>query len=139
MKQWSIRISSYSERLLQGLDKIDWPEPLKDMQRNWIGKSKGAMIKFKINSSSKSISVFSTRPDTIFGATFLTLAPENELVRELTTKENKNEVEDYINSSSKKSERDRISDVKSISGVFTGSYVIHPLQKNYYQYGFLIM
>ena len=129
MKQWSIRISSYSERLLQGLDKIDWPEPLKDMQRNWIGKSKGAMIKFKINSSSKSISVFSTRPDTIFGATFLTLAPENELVRELTTKENKKEVEDYINSSSKKSERDRISDVKSISGVFTGSYVIHPFTK----------
>ena len=77
MKQWSIRISSYSERLLQGLDKIDWPEPLKDMQRNWIGKSKGAMIKFKIHSSSKFISVFSTRPDTIFGATFLTLAPEN--------------------------------------------------------------
>ena len=97
MKQWSIRISSYSERLLQGLDKIDWPEPLKDMQRNWIGKSKGAMIKFKIHSSSKSISVFSTRPDTIFGATFLTLAPENELVRELTTKENQKEVEDYIN------------------------------------------
>jgi leucyl-tRNA synthetase len=129
MKQWSIRISSYSERLLKGLDKIDWPEPLKDMQKNWIGKSKGAMIKFKINSSSKSISVFSTRPDTIFGATFLTLAPENELVTELTTKENKKEVEDYINSSSKKSERDRISDVKSISGVFTGSYVIHPFTK----------
>ena len=129
MKQWSIRISSYSERLLHGLDKIDWPEPLKDMQRNWIGKSKGAMIKFKIHSSSKSISVFSTRPDTIFGATFLTLAPENELVRELTTKENQKEVEDYINSSSKKSERDRISDVKSISGVFTGSYVIHPFTK----------
>jgi leucyl-tRNA synthetase len=129
MKQWSIRISSYSERLLKGLDKIDWPEPLKDMQKNWIGKSKGAMIKFKINSSSKAISVFSTRPDTIFGATFLTLAPENELVTELTTKENKKEVEDYINSSSKKSERDRISDVKSISGVFTGSYVIHPFTK----------
>ena len=129
MKQWSIRISSYSERLLKGLDKIDWPEPLKDMQKNWIGKSEGAMIKFKINSSSKSISVFSTRPDTIFGATFLTLAPENELVTELTIKENKKEVEDYINSSSKKSERDRISDVKSISGVFTGSYVIHPFTK----------
>ena len=137
MKQWSIRISSYSERLLQGLDKIDWPEPLKDMQRNWIGKSKGAMIKFKINSSSKSISVFSTRPDTIFGATFLTLAPENELVRELTTKENKKEVEDYINSSSKKSERDRI----SMSNRFQVLYwfiCIHPLEKKI-QYGFLIM
>ena len=129
MKQWSIRISSYSERLLHGLDKIDWPEPLKDMQRNWIGKSKGAMIKFNVHSSSKYISVFSTRPDTIFGATFLTLAPENELVRELTTNENQKEVEEYINSSSKKSERDRISDVKSISGVFTGSYVIHPFTK----------
>ena len=129
MKQWSIRISSYSERLLSGLEKIDWPDPLKDMQRNWIGKSKGAMINFNINSCSKSISVFSTRPDTIFGVTFLTLAPENELVEEITTNDNKEEVTKYIKLSSKKSERDRISDVKSISGVFTGSYAIHPFTK----------
>ena len=130
MRQWSIRISEYSERLLSGLEIIDWPDPLKEMQRNWIGKSKGAMIKFSVENSEYSIEVFSTRPDTIFGATFITLAPEHDLVSKITTSNQENDVNNYIEISSKKSERDRISNVKTISGCFTGSYAIHPFTGN---------
>ena len=130
MRQWSIRISEYSERLLSGLENIDWPDPLKEMQRNWIGKSKGAMIKFSVENSEDSIEVFSTRPDTIFGATFITLAPEHDLVSKITTPNQENDVNNYIEISSKKSERDRISNVKTISGCFTGSYAIHPFTGN---------
>ena len=130
MRQWSIRISEYSERLLSGLENIDWPDPLKEMQRNWIGKSKGAMIKFSVENSEDSIEVFSTRPDTIFGATFITLAPEHDLVSKITTANQENDVNNYIEISSKKSERDRISNVKTISGCFTGSYAIHPFTGN---------
>ena len=130
MRQWSIRISEYSERLLSGLEIIDWPDPLKEMQRNWIGKSKGAMIKFSVENSEYSIEVFSTRPDTIFGATFITLAPEHDLVSKITTSNQENDVNNYIETSRKKSERDRISNVKIISGCFTGSYAIHPFTGN---------
>jgi len=126
IKHWCLRISKYAERLLSDLDSIDWPEPLKEMQRNWIGKSKGVSVNFKVDGLEKNIEVFTTRPDTIFGTTFLTIAPEYDILTELTTKDNEEKIKDYINSISSRSERDRISDVKSVTGVFTGSYAIHP-------------
>jgi leucyl-tRNA synthetase len=126
MMQWSMRITAYAERLLQGLDTIDWPEPLKEMQRNWIGKSVGASVKFPIENSSDNIEVFTTRVDTIFGVTFLVLAPEHELVSSLTTPEQKATIDAYIAQSKKKSELDRMADTKTVSGAFTGSYVINP-------------
>jgi leucyl-tRNA synthetase len=127
MRQWSMRISAYAERLLQGLDNIDWPEPLKEMQRNWIGKSVGATVRFNIENSPKEIEVFTTRPDTLFGVTFLTLAPEHEWVKDLTTSEQKAEVAAYIAQTAQRSERDRMSEVDRISGVFTGAYAHHPI------------
>ena len=130
VKHWSLRISEYSERLLQGLDKIDWPDPLKEMQRNWIGKSKGVSINFKVENSNKSIEVFTTRPDTIFGVSFLTIAPEYKDITDLSVSKNKSVIEEYISEVSKKSERDRLSDVKTVSGVFSGSYAIHPFNGN---------
>ena len=126
MMQWSMRITAYSERLLQGLQKLDWPQPLKDSQEYWIGKSQGAAVKFKVEEKAEEIEVFTTRPDTIFGATFMVLAPENPLVSTLTTAEQKSEVENYIEETSKKTERDRMADVKNVSGAFTGSYAINP-------------
>ena len=126
IKHWCLRISKYAERLLSDLESIDWPEPLKEMQRNWIGKSKGVSVKFKVDGLKKNIEVFTTRPDTIFGTTFLTVAPEYDLLNELTTKENESKVNDYLKSISGKSELERISDIKSVTGVFTGSYAIHP-------------
>ena len=130
MTQWSMRISAYAERLLQGLETIDWTESLKESQRNWIGKSVGAEVQFKIQDSEHKIGVFTTRPDTIFGVTFMTLAPEHELVKEITTPEHKEAVEAYIEKTSKRSERERMADVKTISGVFTGAYAIHPFTKD---------
>ncbi|WP_426584836.1 leucine--tRNA ligase [Mucilaginibacter sp. R-33] len=134
MTQWSMRITAYAERLLQGLDTIDWPEPLKEMQRNWIGKSTGASVKFSIDKSGHNavlgtdfIEVFTTRVDTIFGVTFLVIAPEHELVASLTTPEQKAEIEAYISQTKKKSELDRMADAKTVSGAFTGSYVLNPL------------
>ncbi|WP_297982574.1 leucine--tRNA ligase [uncultured Chryseobacterium sp.] len=126
MMQWSMRITAYSERLLQGLKTLDWPQPLKDSQEYWIGKSQGAQVTFDVESSAEKISVFTTRPDTIFGATFMVLAPENPLVESLTTDEQKAEVQKYIEETSKKTERDRMSDVKNVSGAFTGSYALNP-------------
>lgn len=126
MKQWSMRITAYAQRLLDGLDKIDWPQPLKDSQTNWIGRSVGAGVSFQIVDHEECIDVFTTRPDTIFGVSFMTLAPEHELVSKITTPEQREEVEAYVLSSSKRSERDRMADVKSITGVFTGAYVRHP-------------
>ncbi len=126
MMQWSMRITAYSERLLQGLQKLDWPQPLKDSQEYWIGKSQGAAVKFKVEAKAEEIEVFTTRPDTIFGATFMVLAPENPLVSTLTTAEQKSEVENYIEETSKKTERDRMADVKNVSGAFTGSFAINP-------------
>ncbi|MFI8377531.1 leucine--tRNA ligase [Leeuwenhoekiella sp. NPDC079379] len=129
MKQWSMRISAYAQRLLDGLQDIDWPQPLKDSQTNWIGRSKGASVEFAIKDSEKSISVFTTRPDTIFGVTFMTLAPELDLVNEITTPEQKAEVDAYIAATAKRSERERMADVKTISGAFTGAYAEHPFTK----------
>ncbi|MUV03862.1 leucine--tRNA ligase [Flavobacterium rakeshii] len=143
MTQWSMRISAYAERLLQGLDTIDWTDSLKDSQRNWIGKSVGAAVTFKVKDNHNkflhlltgddtgefAIDVFTTRPDTIFGVSFMTLAPEHELVAKITTPEQKEAVEAYIEATSRKSERERMADVKTISGVFTGAYAEHPFTK----------
>ncbi|MBP6758454.1 MAG: leucine--tRNA ligase [Flavobacterium sp.] len=129
MTQWSMRISAYAERLLQGLDTIDWSESIKESQRNWIGKSVGAMASFRLKEHQANIDVFTTRPDTIFGVTFMTLAPEHELVFQITTPEQKGEVEAYIEKTAKRSERERMADVKTISGVFTGAYAEHPFTK----------
>ncbi|WP_425234752.1 leucine--tRNA ligase [Ulvibacterium sp.] len=144
MTQWSMRITAYAQRLLDGLEKIDWPQPLKDSQTNWIGRSEGASVKFKVkgptldsalNPESETvkgenfIEVFTTRPDTIFGASFMTLAPEHELVSKITTLEQKAEVEAYVEATAKRSERDRMADVKSITGAFTGAFAEHPFTK----------
>jgi len=152
MTQWSMRISAYAQRLLDDLATIDWPQPLKDSQTNWIGRSQGASVIFNIldaeSSQSKSVTersrsdqdmistplnhqieVFTTRPDTIFGVSFMTLAPEHELVASITTPEQKAEVDAYIEATAKRSERDRMADVKTISGAFTGAYAEHPFTK----------
>ena len=129
MMQWSMRITAYSDRLLRGLDGLDWSEAVKESQRNWIGKSEGALVKFGVKGSDDFIEVFTTRPDTIFGVSFVTLAPEHELVSKITTPEQKEAVEAYIEATSKRSERDRMADVKTISGVFTGAYAEHPITK----------
>jgi leucyl-tRNA synthetase len=131
MMQWSMRITAYAERLLQGLNHIDWPEPLKEMQRNWIGKSTGASVRFPLDTQNSKpttqnyIEVFTTRVDTIFGVTFLVIAPEHELVAELTTPAQKAEIDAYITQTKKKSELDRMADAKTVSGAFTGSFVIN--------------
>ena len=127
MTQWSMRITAYAERLLQGLDTIDWSESIKESQRNWIGKSVGASINFALASSEHTIEVFTTRPDTLFGVTYLTLAPEHALVPLITTDEQRAEVEAYIAATAKRSERDRMADTKTVSGAFTGAYAVHPL------------
>lgn len=129
MTQWSMRISAYAQRLLDGLDKIDWPQPLKDSQTNWIGRSQGASAIFNVKDHDEKIEVFTTRPDTIFGVSFMTMAPEHELVGKITTAEQKAEVEAYIEATAKRSERDRMADVKTISGAFTGAYAEHPFTK----------
>lgn len=126
MTQWSMRISAYAQRLLDGLNTIDWPQPLKDSQTNWIGRSQGAMVTFKVDGHDANIDVFTTRPDTIYGVSFMTLAPEHELVAKITTEAQRAEVEAYVEATSKRSERDRMADVKTISGAFTGAYAIHP-------------
>ncbi|MEW2920333.1 leucine--tRNA ligase [Muricauda sp. ANG21] len=134
MTQWSMRITAYAQRLLDGLDKIDWPQPLKDSQTNWIGRSEGASVTFNVISSDSeksqdTIEVFTTRPDTIFGVSFMTLAPEHDLVAKITTPEQKAEVDAYVEATAKRSERDRMADVKTVSGVFTGAYAEHPFTK----------
>ena len=146
MQQWSMRISAYAQRLLDGLDDIDWTDSLKEMQRNWIGRSEGACIRFKVqgaefkdastppsvtdgesnsqlstSNSQLEIEVFTTRPDTIFGVTFMTLAPEHELVDEITTADQKAAVSEYVETAKNRSERERMADVKTVSGVFTGA------------------
>ena len=127
MTQWSMRITAYAERLLQGLDTIDWSESIKESQRNWIGKSVGASIDFVLASGEHKVEVFTTRPDTLFGVTYLTLAPEHPLVLQITTEEQRTEVEAYIAATAKRSERDRMADTKTVSGAFTGAYALHPL------------
>ncbi|MDX1362699.1 MAG: class I tRNA ligase family protein [Arenibacter latericius] len=131
MTQWSMRITAYAQRLLDDLSMLDWPQPLKDSQTNWIGRSEGASVTFKVlpEGSGEDISVFTTRPDTIFGVSFMTLAPEHELVAKITTPEQKEEVMNYVEATAKRSERDRMADVKTITGAFTGAYAEHPFTK----------
>jgi leucyl-tRNA synthetase len=129
MKQWSMRITAYAERMLQGLDTIDWPEPMKEMQRNWIGKSLGAELTFKVVGKDIDLTVFTTRVDTTFGVTYVSIAPEHELIPALTTVDYKQQVEEYVEKAKNRSERDRMSDVKTISGQFTGSFVTNPFTK----------
>jgi leucyl-tRNA synthetase len=126
MKQWCLRITAFAERLLSDLNTIDWPESVKESQRNWIGKSEGAYMEFEILNSKLKIGVFTTRPDTIFGVSFLTLAPEHELVDVITTSEQRKAVDDYIYYAKNRSERERMSEVKKITGAFTGAYALHP-------------
>lgn len=127
MTQWMMRITAYADRLISGLDNIDWPDPIKESQRNWIGKSTGASVEFQIsNFDEATIEVFTTRPDTIFGVSYVTLAPEHPLVSQITTAEFKDKVEAYVDYTSKRSERDRLADAKNITGEFTGAYAIHP-------------
>lgn len=126
MMQWSMRITAYADRLLQGLEKVDWSEPIKEMQRNWIGKSIGAEVIFAVKDSDKTIKVFTTRVDTIYGVTYLALAPESELAAELITEDQRATAEAYIEIAKNRSERERMSDVKTISGAFTGAYAINP-------------
>jgi leucyl-tRNA synthetase len=125
MKQWSLRITAYADRLISGLDTVDWSDSIKEIQKNWIGKSKGASVSFKLENSEDEIEVFTTRPDTIFGVNFIVLAPEHELVDTITSSEQKKIVGEYVNTAKLKSERDRQAD-KSVTGVFTGAYAIHP-------------
>ena len=146
MRQWSMRIKAYAERLLNGLDTLDWTDSIKEQQRNWIGKSQGCSVRFSLyneveeenpvifNNSAKLnkesfIEVFTTRPDTIFGVSFMVLAPEHHLVDVITTEEQREEIEAYIKTAALKSERDRQADVKNISGAFTGAYVLHPFTR----------
>ncbi|MCV6630055.1 MAG: leucine--tRNA ligase [Flavobacteriaceae bacterium] len=126
MTQWSMRITAYAQRLLDDLATIDWPQPLKDSQTNWIGRSEGAMVSFQVEGHDAQLEVFTTRPDTIFGVSFMTLAPELELVQKITTEAQRPEVYAYIEATALRSERDRMADVKTISGAFTGAYAIHP-------------
>jgi len=134
MTQWSMRITAYAQRLLDGLETIDWPQPLKDAQTNWIGRSVGASLTFMTaptaeQQTSFPIEVFTTRPDTIFGVSFMTLAPEHELVEKITTGAQRKAVLAYVEETAKRSERERMADVKSVSGVFTGAYAVHPFTK----------
>ncbi|MEZ4905458.1 MAG: leucine--tRNA ligase [Spirosomataceae bacterium] len=128
MKQWAMRITAYADRLLAGLDTIDWPEPLKEQQRNWIGKSVGASVKFAVEAHHKQIEVFTTRVDTIYGVSFMVLAPEHEWASALTTPQQKAEVEAYIKWAASRTEVDRMAE-KKVSGVFTGSYCINPFNE----------
>ncbi|MGB1039151.1 MAG: class I tRNA ligase family protein, partial [Bacteroidia bacterium] len=129
MRQWYLRITAYADRLLEGLNRIEWSDSIKEIQKNWIGRSEGASINFRIENTSTDIEVFTTRPDTIFGATFMVLAPDHEAVSQITTAEQKAEIEEYAAVANNKSERERMMD-KSVSGVFTGAYALHPFTKN---------
>ncbi len=126
MEQWLLRITAYAQRLLDGLDTINWTDSLKEMQRNWIGRSEGAQVFFDLKNSPEKIEIFTTRPDTIYGATFMVIAPESELTESLTTAEYKVKVENYIAETKKRTERERMAEVKLVTGVFTGSYAINP-------------
>ena len=127
MKQWSLRITAFAQRLLNGLETIEWTDSLKDIQRNWIGKSEGAEIEFKVAEHDHNFRVFTTRPDTIFGATFMVLAPEHELVSKITTTNCSTEIQNYLEFAKSRSERERMSEVKDVTGAFTGAYAENPL------------
>ena len=126
MRQWSLRVSAYAQRLLDGLDRINWSDSLKDIQRNWIGRSQGADIIFDVKNNDLKLQVFTTRPDTIFGVSFMVLAPESDYVKQLTTPAQQQAVNEYLDYVAKRTERERQSEVKKVTGVFTGSYAINP-------------
>ena len=126
MRQWCLRVSAYAQRLLDGLDKIDWSDSIKETQRNWIGRSEGTEMQFHVKDSDIEFTIFTTRADTIFGVTFMVLAPESELVAQLTTPAQKKEVDAYVAAVKKRTERERIAD-RRVTGVFSGSYAINPL------------
>ena len=126
MKQWLLRVTAYAQRMLDGLEKLEWSESLKEIQRNWIGRSVGAQVFFDVAGSERKLEIFTTRPDTIYGVTFMVIAPEHEWVAELTTEDNREAVEAYIAETKRRSERERIADTKRVSGVKTGSYAINP-------------
>ncbi len=127
MRQWSLRVSAYAERLLNGLDTLDWSDSLKEIQRNWIGRSKGAEMVFKVKNSEVGMKIFTTRADTVFGVTFMVLAPESELVQQVVTAEYQEAVEQYLAETKKRTERERLAEVKKMTGVFTGAYAVNPL------------
>jgi leucyl-tRNA synthetase len=127
MKQWSLRVSAYAQRLLDGLEGVDWSESLKEVQRNWIGRSEGAAVYFRVKGFDDTIEVFTTRPDTLWGATFMVLAPEHELVEKITTPDRKKEIGEYVTWAKNRSERERIAEVKTITGKFTGAFGINPV------------
>lgn len=126
MRQWSLRVSSYAQRLLDGLENIDWSDSLTEIQKNWIGRSEGAEALFKVKGTDLDLEIFTTRPDTIFGVSFMVLAPESDYVAQVTTPEQKEAVEAYLDETKKRTERERMTEVKRVSGVFTGSYAINP-------------
>lgn len=126
MKQWILRVSAYAERLLKGLETLNWSESLKEIQRNWIGRSEGAFIRFKIENFEETLDIFTTRPDTIFGVSFMVLCPEHQLIEKITTKAQEAEVEQYVTWARNRSETERQSEVKKVSGVFTGAYAVNP-------------
>ena len=126
MRQWSLRVSAYAQRLLTDLDKLEWSDAIKEIQRNWIGRSQGAEVTFDVANSDVKLEVFTTRPDTIYGVSFMVLAPESDYVKQITTTEQQQAVNDYIEATSKRTERERMTEVKRVSGVFTGSYAVHP-------------
>ncbi|MBX7049009.1 MAG: class I tRNA ligase family protein, partial [Chitinophagales bacterium] len=130
MRQWFLRITAYAERLLSGLETVDFSDSMKEMQRNWIGKSEGALVDFKVEGSDNQIRIFTTRPDTIFGATFMVLAPEHELVQHISTNDQQAEISKYVTYVKSRSDRDRMSEVKKVTGQFTGAYAIHPFTGN---------
>ena len=127
MKQWVLKITEYADRLLEDLDDLDWPESIKDMQRNWIGRSEGAKVSFNVEDTDNKIDVFTTRPDTIFGTSFLVLSPEHSLVNSITSEDKQEEVKAYQEEASKKSDLERTDLAKGKTGVFTGAYAINPL------------
>ena len=126
MKQWLLRVTAYAQRMLDGLEQLEWSDSLKEIQRNWIGRSEGAQVYFDVKGSDRKLEIFTTRPDTIFGVTFMVIAPEHQWARDLATEEHKQQVEDYIAQAGKRSERERIADAHRVSGVETGSYAINP-------------
>ena len=126
MRQWSLRVSAYAKRLLEGMETLEWTDSLKEIQKNWIGRSVGAEVNFGVKDSDIKMEIFTTRPDTIYGVTFMVLAPESDLVDELTTPECREKIDAYIEATKKRTERERLADVKTVSGEFTGAYAIHP-------------
>lgn len=130
MKQWILRITAYAERLLHGLEKLEWSDSLKEIQRNWIGRSEGAFIQFQIENHSQTLDIFTTRPDTIYGVSFMVLAPEHQLIDQIVTEDQRAEVEKYVTYAKNRSETERQTEVKKVSGIFTGAYAIHPFTKD---------